>query len=171
MITQPKPGDYILVHIPGQGGTTINILQMLNGSGFGAFEHAALYVGNEQAIEMGSKAGIRTARVAGYLTKPHRWSSGLISLTDKQRTDIVAVARKYLELKVGYSWEDYAALALRRFRIPAPHLKKYIEDTNHMMCSQFVDRCYMEGGVHLFDDHRWPGYVTPGDLNVRLGGT
>ena len=33
-----------------------------------------------------------------------------------------------------------------------------------MICSQLVDYCYLMAGVHLFNDGRWPGYVTPEDL-------
>jgi hypothetical protein len=170
MITQPKPGDFILVHIPGRGGTTIQLLQWMNGTGSDGFEHAAVYIGNDQCIEM-SGGGIRVARVADYIRRPHRWSSGILNPSDGQRTDIVAAANHYLELDVDYSWEDYAALTAHRFHIPTPRLKKYIEDTGHMICSQLVDRTWTDGGFHLFDDHRWHGYVTPGHLNQRLGGT
>lgn len=170
MLTEPKPGDYILVHIPGQGGTTIQLLQWANGTGSDGYEHAALYMGNGQCVEMAGN-GIRISRVANYLTRPHRWSSGLINPTDQQRTDIVAAGQKYMEREVEYSWEDYAALVAHRFHIPTPRLKKYIEDTGHMICSQLVDRCWEDADFHLFDDHRWHGYVTPGHLNQRLGGT
>jgi hypothetical protein len=33
-----------------------------------------------------------------------------------------------------------------------------------MICSQLVDEAYLRAGVHLFDDGRDPGDVTPGDL-------
>jgi hypothetical protein len=33
-----------------------------------------------------------------------------------------------------------------------------------MICSQLVDQCYQDAGVHLFADGRWPGDVTPADL-------
>jgi hypothetical protein len=39
-----------------------------------------------------------------------------------------------------------------------------------MICSQLVDRCYDIAGVHLFDDGRKPGDVSPGDLSRCLGG-
>ena len=33
-----------------------------------------------------------------------------------------------------------------------------------MICSQLVDQCYLEAGIHLYDDGRDPGDVTPADL-------
>jgi hypothetical protein len=33
-----------------------------------------------------------------------------------------------------------------------------------MICSQLADTAAAEGGWHLFEDGRWPGDVTPGDL-------
>jgi hypothetical protein len=39
-----------------------------------------------------------------------------------------------------------------------------------MMCSQLADQCRADGGSHLFDDGRWPGYVTPLDIGLLLEG-
>jgi hypothetical protein len=63
-----------------------------------------------------------------------------------------------------YSALDYLALATHRLHIPASGLRAYIGSTGHMICSQLVDEAARRGGWHLFDDGRWPGYVTPGAL-------
>lgn len=80
-----------------------------------------------------------------------------------------------------YSVADYFALAAHRLHIPAPHLKRYVRSSGHMICSQLADAAAAEGGWHLFEDGRWPGDVTPGDLyrlyqaqrahRIRLGDT
>jgi hypothetical protein len=71
---------------------------------------------------------------------------------------------------VGYSFLDYAAIGMHANHIPAPGLLHYIETTRHMMCSQLADQCRADGGSHLFDDGRPPGYVTPLDIGLLLEG-
>jgi uncharacterized protein YycO len=156
----PQPGDFAVIPISGPVGTLISIGEFLNGSGFGDYDHAEIYVGNNQtmgAYPGGARLVDLPADQSGWL-----WSTGHITLTGEERTWIVsqAVACK----GVPYSSLDYFALAAHRFHIPAPQLKDYISDTKHMICSQLVDYCYMQAGVHLFTDNRWPGYVTPADL-------
>ena len=65
---------------------------------------------------------------------------------------------------VPYSFADYAALAAHRLHIPAPGLREFIGSSKSMICSQLVDQCYVDAGVHLFRDSRWPGFVTPAAL-------
>jgi uncharacterized protein YycO len=165
-MSDPGLADFILVHIPGQGGKIIQMLQFLDGTGYSDYEHVALYIGGGVVIEMAS-GGIQADKVAKYDDRPHRWSTGKIPLSNQQRNGIVSAGQEYLAAGTGYSWEDYAALALRHFHIPAPGLQKYIASTGHMICSQLIAACYRDGGAPLYD--RWTGYVTPGDLNVKLG--
>jgi hypothetical protein len=116
---------------------------------------------------MGAQPGgarLAPLRLAQYTGKDADWlwSSGKIKLTDDQRRAIVAQA---LACKgIPYSAADYFALAAHRLHIPAPQLKDYISTSQHMICSQLVDWCYLNSGVHLFSDGRWVGYVTPADL-------
>lgn len=160
----PRPGDFRLVEMGGDVGRLIRVLQWLNGDGFADYEHAAVYLGDGEFVE----ASPHGARVATYgLFDGHVfWSSGIIPLTDTQRADIAAAARSYVG--VGYGWLDYLALVAHRFGVNVPGLRGYIADSGHMICSQLVDQCYVDAGVHLFADGRWPGYVTPGDLYQLL---
>jgi hypothetical protein len=43
-------------------------------------------------------------------------------------------------------------------------VRDFVADEGHLICSQLVDEAYLRAGVHLFDDGRLPGDVTPGDL-------
>lgn len=155
-----KPGDFGLVHMGGNSGKWIRIGQWLNGSGFADYEHAFVYVGNDQIIEA-EPSGAHKAVIhyGGVL-----WSSGIIKPTDTQRALIVSAALRYVGRP--YSWEDYFALAARRLHIPLPDLKTYIASSGHMICSQLVARCYADAGCPLYD--RWTGYTTPGDLAQLL---
>lgn len=147
-------------------GRLIRIGQWLNGDGYADYEHAFILVGDGEVVEA-EPGGARQAPLAEYDGRPIRWSSSYIQLTNDQRAAIVAAARGYL--RVPYSFLDYAALATRRFRVPGNSLLKgYVADTRHQICSQLVDQCYRDAGVNLFADGRWPGYVTPADLDSLL---
>lgn len=158
---QPMPGDFRLRKINGDVGQLIRIGQWLNGDGFADFEHAAVYLGGDAFAEAWT-GGARISHDSDLVREDVCWSSGKFDLTMKQRAAIVAAALRYQG--TGYSFLDYGALALHHFHIRLPGLRHYIANTGHMICSQLVDQCYLDAGVHLFDDGRWPGYVTPGDL-------
>ena len=158
----PQPGDYCCVSAGGQGGRLIALGERLCGDAFTQYQHAFVYVGG-MVIEA-EPGGARSRKITrfdapGQLTL---WSAGRIGLTGTQRAAICLAARSYIG--TPYSWLDYFAIGQHRLRIPAPGLRDFIGDTRHMMCSQLVDRCYADAGVRLFDDGRWPGYVTPADL-------
>lgn len=167
MITTLLPGDFAVLPILGPVGTLISIGEWLNGDAFGHYDHAEIYVGmaNDSApngYTMGAyPGGARLypvpAQQTGWL-----WSTGRIPVSPSQRLDIVSQAMACKG--IGYSAADYFALAAHHFHLPVPGLQDFIADSGHMICSQLVDYCYMQAGVHLFSDGRWPGYVTPADL-------
>ena len=165
-----KPGDFILVNFSSNPvGRAIRIGQWLNGDGFGKFEHAALYAGEGLLYEM-TPEGCKANPITEYLEDQLFWSSGIINPSDDQRRWIVQAAAHYLLIDTDYSFADYTAIAAHRFHIPIPHLKRFIATSKHMICSQLVDQCYYDAGIHLFNDNRWPGYVTPADLYNLLKG-
>ncbi len=167
-MTVPQPGDFAVVSVGGTPGRLIRLGEMLNGGGaFSEYQHAFIYTGSESihgSIIQAEPAGADW----GYLT-PHAetlWSTGKIELTNVQRHAIVDAAIGYIG--TPYSALDYLAIALHHWHIPIPHLKAYIASTHHQICSQLVDQCYADAGVHLFADGRWPGYITPADLARRI---
>lgn len=105
-----------------------------------------------------------------YEDVPHQWSTSILPTNPA----VAAAAVRYTQPGpwgrhgVPYSWADYAAIAAHRWHVPAPGLREYIKATGHMMCSYFADRCKSDGGVHLFDDGRWEGYVAPDDIGGLL---
>lgn len=177
MIT-PEPGDFAVVAVGGAGGVLIGLGERLNGDAFSAYQHAFVYVGDGYVIEAES-GGARRRQVNGWPDRPEfvtpgqltAWSTGQLGpLTPSadQRTRICAAAEGYVG--TPYSWLDYFAIAAHRLHLPVPGLKGYIASTGHMICSQLVDQCYADAGVHLFADGRWPGYVTPADLAALIEG-
>jgi hypothetical protein len=156
-IPDPQPGDIGCTQITGNVGLLIRLGQWLNGDGFADYEHAFVYVGDGQIVEA-EPGGARLASLTEYDTRTIAW----LHCPDAHRTAVANAARA-LE-GIPYSFLDYLTLALHRFHVPTPLLRWYIHTTRHLICSQLADRAASEGGWQIFDDGRWPGYVTPADL-------
>lgn len=179
-LAPPAPADFCCVPVAGEVGLGIEIGQWLDGDKFQPYEHAEIFIG--QADEAGpygytisaypdngknGRTGRRPLPCPPAELPGSLWSSGLIELTDAERSGILAWAVAHQE--VGYSFADYGALTLHHLHLDLPWLQSYIGSTGHLICSQFVDSAYTLGGpVHLFSDNRWSGYVKPGDLAGML---
>jgi len=172
----------------GQVGKLVRLGQFLNGDGFQDYQHALLYAGyfaftpnaGRPVPMAGSGPGHYVieampggARLRRLDCDPENypgalWSTGRIVLTPAQRSRISAAAWGYLG--TPYSAADYFELAAHRLHLhPLDNLlRNSIQTSRHMICSQYVDRCYSDGGYTLFKDKRWDGYVTPLDLAHRL---
>ncbi|WP_128382396.1 hypothetical protein [Streptomyces cavernae] len=165
---EPRPGDILLTTIAGPVGKLIAFGQWLNGDGFGVYQHAAVVLtasrtpdGWAGTVLEAWPGGARIAPLQRY-DGPSTVYVSPVGLTGAQRRMICAEAGKYEG--TPYSFLDYAALTAHRLNLPAPGLREYINATDRMICSQLADRTYLDAGVHLFNDGRWPGYVTPMDL-------
>lgn len=161
----PQPGDFGLVRITGYVGLLIRVAQWLNGSGARNYEHAFIVTPNNTLVEAepGGARRVGDGEYAGANVIYSSWN-----LTDEQRSKIVWHAQQ--AIGTPYSALDYVALALRRFHIPAPWLRRYIESSRHVICSQLIDQCYSAAGLTMFTDGRWSGDITPGDLEQVLTG-
>lgn len=159
--SEPRPGDFALVRIHGGIGWLIRLGQWLDGGVYADYEHAFVYVGDGEVVEA-EPGGARRVPLSTYDGEELVWSSYVVSLTESQRAAIVASALRYVG--TPYSFLDYLSLLVARLRLPFPSVKKYVKRTGHMICSQLVDQCYQDAGVHLFADGRWPGDVIPADL-------
>lgn len=185
-LAEPEPGDFCCVNISGDLGTGIELGQYLAAKlqhqpgELLPYEHAMVYVGladklgphgyTYSAYPSNGKQGntgkralpCPPAQLPGSL-----WSSGLLGLTALERTGIVNWCAAHGDVK--YSYLDYDAIATHALHIPVPGLRAYISSDGHLICSQYTDMSWsLGGGVKLFDDHRWPGYVTPWDLAAKL---
>lgn len=161
----PLPGDFGLVSIPGVAGLGVRIGQYLNGNGFSEYEHAFVVLDGNSVLEAEPR-GARITPLSAYDNTNVVYSDW--DLTGQQRSAIVAAAEGLIG--TPYSWLDYLSLALHRLHIPAPHLRRYVADSGHLICSQLVDLAYLRAGLHMFNDRRWEGDVTPGDLVLALKG-
>jgi hypothetical protein len=158
---QPRLGDIGITKITGAGGLAIRFGQWLNGDGFADREHAYVVVAAEPGTD---DVGTIVEAMPGGAQKVRNWHTDnrWLICPDQYREAVAAVALRCVG--VPYSWADYGAIALHRFHIPTPHLKDYIRTSRSMICSQLADYAANKGGWHLFQDGRWEGDVTPGDL-------
>jgi uncharacterized protein YycO len=123
-------------------------------------QHAMIYVGNGQIVQaMPGGAELIPLEDA---SEPVIWSTGHFDLTEEQRERLVFEARWLVG--TPYSFMDYISLALAAYHVRPLWVRDAVYATDHLICSQLVDLCYLRAGVHLFDDGRLPGDVTPGDL-------
>lgn len=162
-------------------GRAVQVLEWANGDGFRNYEHALIYAGqygttpttvHGPAPIVGSGPGHYVIEAAPggarwrnigdapeVVLQGALWSTDAFPLTLAQQAAVVQAAVHYLG--TPYSWADYGALVWHHLHLPWPGLQDYVADTGHMICSQLVDQCYADTGIHLFTDGRWPGYVTP----------
>ncbi|BDM70385.1 hypothetical protein HEK616_38720 [Streptomyces nigrescens] len=162
--THPQPGDIGLTRINGVSGRLIRFGQWINGDGFADYEHAFLVLPDDRLLEA-EPGGARIRPLAEYDGAEVLYVCPE-GLTEAQRSAICRAATRYVG--VPYSFLDYLAIATHRFHVPVPGLRRYVASTRHLICSQLVDQCYQDGGVHLFADGRWSGYVTPMALYTLL---
>ncbi|WP_406324071.1 hypothetical protein [Streptomyces niveus] len=162
-MTSPLPGDFCLTKISGVTGRLVAAGQALIGDA-APVQHAFVYVGGGRIVQA-MPGGAELIKLDDA-SVPIVWSSGHFALTSVQR---VTIAGEALSL-VGtpYSYLDYASLGLAHFRVRPAWVRDYVASTGHLICSQLVDEVYLRAGVHLFDDGRLPGDVTPGDLYKLL---
>lgn len=161
MTYTPRPGDIGLTEITGAGGAAIKIAQWLNGTGWNRVQHAYVVTANHNGRILIAEAMPGGAREVDQWHRYNRW----LICPDEYRTAVARAAQEFADRKTPYSWLDYVSLDAHRLHVPAPHLRSFIRASGHMICSQAADYCAMKGGWHLFNDGRWEGDVTPGDLN------
>lgn len=159
MTELPLPGDFALTRIEGLTGRFVAAGQALVGDA-APVQHAFVYVGDGMVVQaMPSGAELIPIEEASPAIQ---WSTGRFGLTEDQRDAMVVVAVALVG--IPYSFLDYASIGLAHYRIRPAWVRDFVADTGHMICSQLVDEVYLRAGVHLFDDGRLPGDVTPGDL-------
>lgn len=161
----PQPGDIGLTSVDGPVGWGIRLGQLLLGDGATPYEHAFLVLNGGELIE--AQPGGAVVRPLSEYDGRHVLYVCPPGLVPARRWAICDEARKYAG--VPYSFLDFAALAAHRFRFPVPGLRRFVASTQHQICSQLVDQVYQDAGVRLFDDGRWPGYISPADLFHLLG--
>lgn len=164
-----SPGDFAVICTGTWATPLIERLEKLNSGHTAIWDHAVVCTRvRPDGTVMVAEAEPHGARETEwhYQGRPHLWSSGYVATSSLAGPAAARYTRAGSWGKDGvpYSFLDYAALAARRFHLPVPGLRSFIQTSYHMICSQLVDQAEQDVGVHLFRDGRWPGYVTPQDL-------
>lgn len=155
-----QPGDFFLTQIKGPGGLLIRLAQAATGD-LSRYTHAGIFLDRGEVIAA-QPGGARIDPVEDVL-RERPLAICHMPLTDRERENVVAYARALKGR--SYSFLDYLSLAVLAFRVRPAWLLRYVRSTGHMICSQLVDTVYSHAsGLCLFDDGRFSGDVTPGDL-------
>jgi hypothetical protein len=175
------PGDWCVVNTGSQVSAPIQILQYVSDKVSKAYkdpeisqwDHALMCVAvNSDGTILIVEAEPGGARLCKwhYDDRPYKWSTGIIDMPFAAGTAATKYARPgpWGPHGVPYSDLDYGALTAHALHIPVPGLQGFIANSHHMICSQLVDQSAQDGGKHLFNDDRWPGYVKPSDLGWLL---
>jgi hypothetical protein len=174
-----QPGDFCVIPMGGRNGLLVDGAEWLQQfverrrakvPGIPALQkygHAEIWLGDGlTASAYPSRNGIRTLGYPPEQMQDALWSSGLIDLTAYQRQGIVAWC--YDHAHVQYASLDYVALTAHTLGMNTARLQGFIEQQDSMICSYYVDAAFSANGSHLFTDGRWPGFVTPLDLALKL---
>lgn len=165
MTTQMLPGDFYLTRISGATGVFITLSQWAIGD-LSRYSHAGIYLGacypgdDTEYVAEAMPGGLQINPLSKYHGKELVHSR--FDLTDQQRRSIVgnAISRE----GTPYSYLGYLYVGLTAFKHCPQWVKDQVSSSDALFCSQFVDWCYTNAGVKLFDDDRIYLDVTPGDL-------
>lgn len=166
------PGDIGFAVIPGSLGRWVALGQALLGDECW-LTHTFLVVRDGppgtpleavEAMPSGARRVSMTGRYGG------NYAYVRLPMSNLQRDALSAYALDLVRGGVRYSFADYLALALWKWRIPGRRLiRKYVERSDRMICSQLADYVLTAVGFHAFADGRLPQEVTPGQLFRQLG--
>jgi hypothetical protein len=154
---QLAPGDFILVRSKGAVGWLIRRVTR------SPVNHAAILRDDQTVLEARPKGAVFTdwSQYASRVGKDVIGTARL-PLTEAQRTNVPEVAA-HLE-GTPYGFLDLLSVGLLQYHIRLWPLRAIVAREDRAICSQLVDEFLQRLGFSIYDDGRWPGDVTPGDL-------
>ena len=159
---QPKPGDIYLTRFGGPVGRLITVLQAVVAFDPSRYSHAGVVLKGGWTISaqwprptfvtLEQLLADNRGKPVAFIEAP-AWA-------DRDR--IVASAISLSNRR--YSLWSYLWIGLTRLHIRPAWLRSRVAGDRSLICSALADRAWMLSGVHLFNDGRLLGEVTPGDL-------
>lgn len=150
--------------IGGRLGRAIRVGQALAGDP-SPWTHAFVVVNAGQVLQA-EPGGAKLVPIGWFLDNPDAvWLHDWHPLDAPQRRALWDAACELVG--TPYSFLDYGSLALAALHLRPRWVRDYVAATGHMICSQITDHLLGQVGVHLFDDGRIPGDITPGDLHIQ----
>lgn len=125
--------------------------------------HAYIYVSDDFIVEAEGTGAVhsRASKYGGSLAPVSQFD-----FTAEERRAIADAAERLVGRPYGYL--DIVGLSLLSLGIRWAWLLNRAQSSRTLICSQLVDRAYRNAGIHLYDDGRPDGEVTPGDLLLLL---
>jgi hypothetical protein len=140
-------------------GLALDHGEIIEGQPGGAVIRSIESVAERSGTVLWSDAPIQRELTARLGSMADEWQ-----IEEELRSAVVAAARK-LE-GTPYSFVDYLSIAAVEWKWPGwEKLRGYVQSSGHLICSALVDRAFLQAGIHLFDDDRVEGDVSPGDLD------
>ena len=159
---QPKPGDIYLTQFGGFIGWLITILQAVVAFDPSRYSHAGvvLYDGwtvsaqwpRPKLVHLNELYALNRGKPLAFIEVPE-WG-------DRERIVDAAVSLR----DRPYALAPYLWIGLARVGIRPGWLRRRVASDKRMICSSLADRAWALAGVHIFNDGRLLGEVTPGDL-------
>lgn len=170
MTVTPLPGDFGVVATRGPLLDRLAAWAIRWGTD-SPVNHAFIYTGDGRIVE-----AVRHVQL-GYTDEYDDiiWSTGRLPAeltpSTSQREEIVSSALGMCGDK--YNVWDIVAIGLAQKRLghtvnDRTWWAKRLNADGREICSQAVDKAYLAAGLHLFDDGRLAGLVSPGDLYKLL---
>ena len=154
---EPPIGSYGVVRTWGLFGILIRIGTQHS------MNHAFIYIGDGKIVQAAPRKGVYVSEATDW---PKAYYNRHEVLTDAQRASIVANALSLVGRK--YNFQGIFVMFLGCLGLKTKWAAKRLERTARLFCSQDVDQAYYLSGVHLFDDGRLFGQISPGDLADRI---
>ena len=156
----PRPGDIFLTRFGGAFGHVISAAQATIALDPSRYSHAGIVLGAD--VISAQPGGARRQPLAEIMAQRPLAFLPVPAWAQDRRAMIVSLA----ELFEGrpYRFASYLWLGLSALHIRPNWLRNRIASDDAMICSALADRVWTLAGIHLFDDGRPIGDVTPGDL-------
>lgn len=163
----PRPGDIFLTQIGGLLGLVIRVLQGLLVGDWSRYTHAGIVLEDGWIIA----AQPRGARIDPITTIIDSRPLAVLPVppwAESRRSEIVETAKTFECHPYGFL--DYLYIGLMRVerkigtRVTPRWLQNFVSSDSTLICSALADKVWCMSGIHLFDDGRLHGEVSPGDL-------
>ena len=153
-----RVGQVMLISTSGKIGRLVQFMDDSN------WNHMTVAINDLECVSA-EPGGARIRLISEYDNDEVAWSQ--FELTDAQRDNITMWA--FNHLGTDYDYLGFVAIAITKILGPlAPRwLLRYIATRNRLVCSYLVDLALQAGGIHLFNDHRPRGAVTPGSFGKK----
>jgi hypothetical protein len=123
-----------------------------------AYNHSVVAINDRECVSA-EPGGAVIRQISDYRNDVVVWSQFTL---DAERRDLISTWA-FEHVDTEYDYLGFAAIAVTKLLGPfAPRwLLRYIATRDRLVCSYLCDLALQAGGIHLFQDHRPEGAVTP----------